>query len=147
MEVILIEQVPNLGDIGDLVKVKPGYARNYLFPKKLAMQASTKNAARLAHERRLAEVKAAAARAEDQAVVKRLADISITIARKAGEQDKLFGSVTAIDIEQALSDESVKVDRRKIVLPEPIKALGVYEIPIKLRADLATQVKVWVVAE
>ncbi len=126
---------------------KAGYARNYLLPNKLAISASTKNAKRLAHERRLAELRAAAARAEDEAVAKVLADVSVTIARKAGEQDKLFGSVTAIDIEEALSEESISVDRRKIELAEPIKAVGVYEVPVRLHKDLIPTVKVWVVAE
>ncbi len=147
MEVILIDQVSNLGDIGDQVNVKAGYARNYLLPQKLAISASTKNAKRLAHERRYAEVKAAAARAEDEAVVARLADVSVTIARKSGEQDKLYGSVTTIDIEQALAEEGIAVDRRKLELAEPIKTVGVYEIPVKLRSNLTAKVKVWVVAE
>ena len=147
MELILIKDVDNLGQIGDQVNVKAGYARNYLLPKKMAISASTNNAKRLAHERRLAAHHAALARAEDEAVVAKLAEISVTIARKAGEQDKLYGSVTSLDIEQALAEDGVKLDRRKIQLVEPIKAVGVYEVPVKLRADLAAQLKVWVVAE
>jgi large subunit ribosomal protein L9 len=147
MQVILVSDVDNLGQIGDVVNVKPGYARNFLLPKKLAVSASTGSAKRLAHEKRLAELEAMKARAADELLVGRVRDKSVTIARKVGEQDKLYGSVTAIDIEEALAEEGLEVDRKKIQLAEPIKAAGVYDVPIKLRADLSTEIKVWVVAE
>ena len=133
--------------VGDQVTVKPGYARNFLIPKQFAIAASTKNGRRLAHENRLVAHKAKLARAEDEALLGKLSDISVTLARKVGEQDKLYGSVTSLDIEQGLAADGVTLDRRKIQLVEPIKALGVYEVPVKLRPDLETQIKVWVVAE
>jgi large subunit ribosomal protein L9 len=147
MQVILIEDVPNLGEIGQEVKVKPGYARNYLLPRKLAVTASTGGAKRLQHEKRIAEAKAKRVRVADDALAKKLEQLSLTIARKVGEQEKLFGSVTAIDIEAALTEEKLPVDRRKILLNEPIKTLGVFEVPVRLRQDLETKIKVWVVAE
>lgn len=147
MDVILIEDVLNLGHIGELVTVKNGYGRNFLLPKKLAIPASTKNRRRLEHEKRIAEARLKKAKAEAEQYAEKLASTSVTIARKVGEQDKLYGSVTAHDIATALEDEGVKVDRRKLVLDEPIKELGVYQVPIKLRGDVTTEIKVWVVAE
>jgi len=147
MQVILTEDVHNLGKIGDLVTVKVGYGRNFLLPRKMAITASVKNQARLEHEKRLVSHQLATARADAETLKKRLADLSITIARKVGEQDKLYGSVTAQDVAQALADEGISLDRRKIVLPEPIKALGVYQVPVHLQADISGELKVWVVAE
>lgn len=147
MQVILIEDVDNLGQIGDQVKVKNGYARNFLLPKHLAIPASTGHARRLAHERRLAELKAAKAKADDQATAKKLSGTTVTIARKVGENDKLYGSVTAIDVEQALSEGGLPISRRKILIDEPIKALGSYDVTVRLRADVETTVKVHVVAD
>ena len=147
MQVILIEDVPPLGAIGEQVSVKDGYARNFLLPKKLAIPASTKNRSLLAHEKRLASFRLARARSDDEAMAQRLANTSVTIARKVGEQDKLFGSVTTHDIERALADEGIQLDRRKLVLKDPIKELGVYQIPVKLRGDVDAEVKIWVVAE
>jgi large subunit ribosomal protein L9 len=147
MQVILIEDVPNVGGIGEQVVVKDGYARNFLLPKRLAIPASTKNKRRLEHQRKLAGFRLAKAKKDAETVSEHLASISITIARKVGEQDKLYGSVTAHDIARALADEGVELDRRKILLHEPIKALGVYQVPVKLRGDVPAEVKIWVVAE
>lgn len=147
MEVILIEDVPSLGVIGEQVNVKPGYARNYLLPKKMAIPASVKNQRHLEHEKRLAGFQLARAKANATEVAQKLANTSVTIARKVGEQDKLYGSVTSHDIERGLADEGITIDRRNIVLVEPIKALGVYQVPVKLRGDVPAEVKVWVVAE
>jgi large subunit ribosomal protein L9 len=147
MEVILIEDVPNLGAIGELVNVKAGYARNLLLPRKMAMLASVKSKKRLEHEKRLAGFRLVKAKKDAQGMVQRLANSSVTIARKVGEQDKLFGSVTSADIARALADEGVIVDKRAVQLTEPIKALGVYQVPVKLRTDVTAEVKIWVVAE
>lgn len=147
MQVILIEDVPNLGQIGEQVNVKPGYARNYLLPRGLAISASTKNAKRLKHDRKLAELKAAKARKDDEAVAAKLNGMNLEIQRKVGEQDKLYGSVTAIDVEKALEDQGLSVDRRKILLDEPIKTLGIFEVPVRLRAGVEAQIKVVVTAE
>ncbi|MEK7705063.1 MAG: 50S ribosomal protein L9 [Myxococcota bacterium] len=147
MQIILIDDVPTLGNIGDLVAVRDGYARNYLIPNKLAINASTKNQRRLEHEKRVAGFRSARARADAETLKTKLGATSITIARKVGEQDKLYGSVTAQDIAQALADEHVPIDRRKIVLDEPIKSLGVFQVPVRLQSDVTAEVKVWVVAE
>ncbi len=147
MEVILLEDMGKLGTVGAQVSVRDGYGRNYLLPNKLAILASVKSQKRLEHEKRLAGFRLAKVKAEAQATVDRLKSVSITIARKVGDQEKLFGSVTTHDIEKALADEGIKLDRRKITLAEPIKALGVYQVPVKLPGDLTAEVKVWVVAE
>ncbi|MBI5508283.1 MAG: 50S ribosomal protein L9 [Deltaproteobacteria bacterium] len=147
MEVILLEDMGKLGTVGDQVSVRDGYGRNYLIPKKLAIIASVGNTHRLEHEKRIAGFRLNKLKVDAQAVAEKLKSTSITIPRKVGEQDKLFGSVTTHDIEKALSDEGIKVDRRKIHLAEPIKALGVYQVPIKLPGDVGAEIKVWVVAE
>ena len=147
MQVILVEDVHNLGQIGDQVSVKPGYARNYLLPKGLAMPASTENARRLAHEKRIADFKAQKARAADEDTARKMGGMSVTIARKVGEQDKLYGSVTAADLEEALAEKGLKVDRRKIQLGEAIKSLGTYEVTVALRKDVKATLTVTVEAE
>jgi large subunit ribosomal protein L9 len=147
MEVILVEDVPHLGSIGSLVKVAPGYGRNYLLPKKMAILASTKNKRQLEHEKRVAGFKRAKSRAEAEAVAKKIGGMSVKIARKVGEQDKLYGSVTPHDVQEALQAKGIEVDRRKLDLHEPIKALGDYEIAIRLADDIRATVKVSVVAE
>lgn len=147
MQVILLEDMPNLGDIGEQVNARDGYARNYLFPNKLAVPASTNNAKRLAHEKRVANFRLAKAKAEAEGTAKKISGTSISIARKVGEQNKMFGSVTAHDIEQALAEKGVKIDRRKIEIEEPIKALGDYEVKVKLVGGVSAKVKVAVTAE
>lgn len=147
MEVILVEDVPHLGSIGSLVKVAPGYGRNFLLPKKLAILASTKNKARLEHEKRIANFRRAKAEAAAQGIVKRLASLTLQFARRVGEQDKLFGSVTAQDVEAALLQEGIEIDRRKLDIAEPIKALGEFEVGVRLAGQLKTTVKISVTAE
>ena len=147
MEVILLEDVASLGSIGDQVKVKPGYARNFLLPKKMAIPASTKNQKRLEHEKRLAAHRLSQAKKDAEALVAKLKGVSVSIARKVGEQDKLYGSVTAHDIQRALTDAGVDVDRRKLVLDEPLKALGEFKVPVRIREDLLAEITVAVVAE
>ena len=139
--------MPNLGGIGEQVTARDGYARNFLFPNKLAVAASTNNAKRLAHEMRVANFRLAKAKAEAEGVAKKLSGTQVSIARKVGEQNKLFGSVSAHDIEQALAEKGAKVDRRKIELAEPIRALGDYEVKVKLVGGVSATVKVAVVAE
>ncbi len=147
MQVILLEDMPNLGGIGEQVNARDGYARNYLFPNKLAVPASTNNAKRLAHEKRVANFRLAKAKAEAEGTAKKISATSVSIARKVGEQNKLFGSVTAHDIEQALAEKGVTIDRRKIEIEEPIRALGDYEVKVKLVGGVSANVKVAVVAE
>ncbi|MCK5688976.1 50S ribosomal protein L9 [Myxococcota bacterium] len=147
MEVILMEEVAGLGDIGELVSVKNGYARNYLLPQRKAVSASVKNAQRLEHQKRIANFKMQKALASAQSLADKLKATSVTIARKTGENEKLFGSVTAIDIHKGLQDEGVEIDRRKIILDEPIKSLGTYQVVVKVLGELTAEIKVWVVAE
>lgn len=147
MEIILLEDVAHLGNIGELVSVKPGYARNYLLPRKLAVLASTKNKAKLAHEQRVVSYRLTKAKAESHAMAKQLDGLTLTFARRVGDQDKLFGSVTSHDIADALVEKKFNVERRRIHLAEPIKALGEFKVQVKLRADVNATLNVEVVAE
>lgn len=147
MEVILIEDVPNLGGIGDQVKVKAGYARNYLLPQKMAIPASVKNQRRLEHEKRLANFRLEKAKKEAGEIADLISKIEVVVRRKVGEQGKLYGSVTALDIERALNDQDINLDRRKLGMSEPIKAVGVYDIPVRLRENLTAELKVLVEAD
>jgi large subunit ribosomal protein L9 len=147
MKLILREDVENLGRGGDVVDVKPGYGRNFLLPRGLAVAANTRNLREIEHQKAVATAKAAKLKASAEAVAKRLAETPITLKRKAGEQDKLFGSVTAIDIAEALSARGLQLDRRSIDLPEPIKTVGDFEVPVKLHHDVVGKAKVKVEAE
>ncbi len=147
LQVILNEDVPNLGSIGDIVNVSSGYARNFLIPRNLATLATSGNRKQLEHTQRLMEKKRAEAIKSAQDLAAKLSELSVTIAKQVGEEDKLFGSVTNRDIEDALAKEGYRIDRRNIVLSEPIKTLGVYNVDVKLHSALASQIKVWVVAE
>ena len=147
LQVILNENVPNLGTIGDLVEVSDGYARNFLLPRSLAVLATTRNLKQFEHTRRLIEKKRAHALNSAQDLANKLKEVSITIAKQVGEEDKLFGSVTNRDIEDALNKEGIQIDRRNIVVSEPIKSLGVFNVGVKLHSSLTADLKVWVVAE
>ncbi len=147
MKLILREDVENLGKGGELVEVKPGYGRNYLLPRGLAVTANPKNVRELEHQKQVAEAKAAKLRASAQAVAKRLAETPVTQQRKVGEQDKLYGSVTALDIAEALAARGLTLDRRTIDLAEPIKTLGDFEVPVKLHREVVGKAKVKVEAE
>ncbi len=147
MEIILQEDVENLGEIGDLVKVKDGYARNYLLPRGLALTASRRNVRVLEHRKRLTAKKRERAQQNANAVRDRLSGLTLSITARAGEEDKLFGSVTNIDIEKALQAQDVTIDRRKIILAEPIKQLGTYTVPIRLSRGVEASVTVQVSPE
>jgi large subunit ribosomal protein L9 len=147
MKLILREDVENLGKGGDLVDVKPGYGRNFLLPRGLAVAANTKNVRELEHQKSVASAKAAKHKASAEAVAKRLAETPVVLRRKAGEQDKLFGSVTAIDIAEALAARGLQLDRRSIDLAEPIKTIGDFEVPVKLHHEVVGKAKVKVEAE
>lgn len=147
MKLILREDVENLGKGGDLVDVKPGYGRNFLLPRGLAVAANPKNVKELEHQKAVAAAKAAKLKASAQAVAKRLSETPVTLKRKVGEQDKLYGSVTALDVAEALAARGVQLDRRSIVLDEPIKTVGEFEVPVKLHSEVAGKVKVTVEAE
>ncbi len=147
MDVILREDVEKLGRAGEVVTVKDGYGRNYLLPRGLAYAASEANRRRLSAEQQRRDRRAAATLAEAQTLATRLAAASLSFTMKAGEGDKLFGSVTAGDIADALAREGFVVEKRTVELPEPIKALGVYKVPVRLHADVKPEVRVWVVKE
>lgn len=146
MEVILTEDVPHLGNMGDVVDVKPGYGRNYLIPKGLAVLANAGSKAQFEHIRRQVEEKKEKLRSSALEHAQKLGDISVTIAKKVGEDDRLFGSVTNRDIEAALGALGHEIDRRRIVMSGPIKELGIYAVPLKLHADVEVPLKVWVCA-
>ena len=147
MKLILREDVENLGKGGELVEVKPGYGRNYLLPRGLAVTANTKNVRELDHQKKIAEAKAAKAKASAEAVAKRLSETPVVLRRKVGEQDKLYGSVTIIDIVEALAARGLTLDRRAIDLKEPIKTVGDHEVPVKLHREVIGKAKVKVEAE
>jgi large subunit ribosomal protein L9 len=146
MEVILREDVPHLGTIGDIVKVRPGYARNYLLPRGLAALADQRNRGALEHERRLVEEKRRRTVTAAESLAQKLAAARIVITARAGDEGKLFGSVTNIDIERALSEQGLTVERRRIRLDEPIKTLGEHKVPITLTAGVPCEVTVTVAA-
>ena len=145
MEVILKTNVDKLGDEGDLVSVADGYARNYLIPRKLAIEATSKNRRALDHEKRMESDRAAKEKKEAEKLAEELSNLSCTIRMQAGENDRLFGSVTSLDIAAALEEQGIMIDRRKILLDEPIKELGVVTVPAKIHPDVTADIKVWVV--
>ena len=147
MEIILREHVDNLGKRGEIVKVADGYARNYLLPRKLALVATDGNKKQIEREREKFEVREAEERKVAEALAARMANVEIEIARRVGETDVLFGSVTTADIAEALQARGSEVDRRKLQLVEPIKKLGEYDVPLRLSRDVVAHIKVRVVAE
>ncbi|MBW6512650.1 MAG: 50S ribosomal protein L9 [Desulfuromonadaceae bacterium] len=146
MEIILTENVEYLGTIGDVVKVKPGYARNYLLPKGLALQASQRNVKELDHRKRQLERKLQKITQAAEVLKQRIEKSPITLTHRAGEGGKLFGSVTTMEIEAKLAEAGIEVDRKKIQLPEPIKNLGDHDVAVKLDAGVTATVKVSVFA-
>src|SRR3954468_3633658 len=145
MQVILKEDMDNLGKSGDVVNVKPGYGRNYLLPRGLAVIATADDVSRVAHDKRVIAARTAKLAKEAQAEANRLSQVTVSIARAVGDEDKLFGSVTSRDIAEALAEQKVTVDAKKIHLDEPIKALGMTEVPVKLGRGVTAKIKVWVV--
>ena len=144
MEVILREDVAHLGTIGDIVKVRPGYARNYLLPRGLAAIADKRNMRSLEHERRLVDERRRRALSAAEALATKLASARIVITARAGEEGKLFGSVTNIDIERALAEQGLTVERRRIRLDEPIKTLGDHTVPVTLTTGVPCDLTVTV---
>ena len=147
MEVILREDVPNLGIVGDIVKVKPGYARNYLLPRGLAAVADPRNIGALEHQKRITAEKRERTRRQAEGLAQKLAGQKLHLKARAGEEGKLFGSVTNLDIERALRDHGFDIERRRIRLDEPIKALGEYTIPVQLGTGVNAQITVTVEPE
>ena len=147
MEVILREDVQSLGKAGELVKVRPGYARNYLLPQGLAYEATEGNRKRIEAESKARATRAASDRAEAEALAASLGQVSLTLARKAGEGDRLFGSITAQDIAEGLAKLGHTVDRRRIELGQPIKSLGEHRVTVRLPAEVHAEVRITVVPE
>jgi large subunit ribosomal protein L9 len=147
MKVILREDVEHLGTAGTVVNVRAGFARNFLIPRSYAIPATSNNLKAFEHEKRLMESKKTKRRKEAETLKGKLERISCSISKKVGEQDKLFGSVTTLDIEKAFNAEGFTIDKKDILLAEPIKALGVYTVPIRVFEDVVASTKVWVVRE
>jgi large subunit ribosomal protein L9 len=147
MDVILIENVQNLGKVGELIKVKDGYARNFLLPKKLAVLATTDNLKQFEHQKRLVAQRMEKMRKSASDLKTRLEGFTCTVARQVGEEDKLFGSVQAKDIAEVLQDAGYDVDRKSIQLDAPIKTAGTFQVVVKLYQDVTATLKVWVVAK
>ncbi|HEY8535470.1 MAG TPA: 50S ribosomal protein L9 [Vicinamibacterales bacterium] len=147
MEVILREHVENLGRRGDVVKVAPGYARNYLLPRKLALPVTEQNRKLIERERKLAEAREAEERQQAEALATRITALELTIARRVGETEQLYGSVTSADIAEALAEKGLPVERRRIQLDDPIKSLGEHIVPIRLHRDVVAQLRVQVVKQ
>jgi large subunit ribosomal protein L9 len=147
MKIILREDVANLGKAGEVADVRDGYGRNFLVPHGKAVLASDKNLRQLEHHKRIIFTQQAKQKASAEEVAKKIGALQITIARKVGEQDKLYGSVTNKDIADAAAKLGVEIDRHTIELAEPIRALGTFDVAVKLHSSVAASVKVWVVAE
>ena len=145
MKVILIEDVQSLGSMGDIVQVKDGHARNFLFPRKLARPATDSNLKIIEEIKRKKALALVREKKAAEALREKLSLISCTIAVEAGDDDRIFGSVTTQEITRAFEEEGLSIDKRKIILEEPIKKLGVYHVPVKLHPEVSGEVKVWVV--
>jgi large subunit ribosomal protein L9 len=147
MEVILRQSIDNLGAPGEIVKVSPGFARNYLLPRGLAYEATPGNRKRIEQERVRLEAAENTRRAAAQETAAKLEQVSLTFSARVGEEGKLFRSVTTADIAQQLEAQGIHVEKRLIDLHEPIRALGVYRVPVKLHADVKPELKIWVIAQ
>lgn len=145
MKIILREKQERLGKSGEVVEVASGYARNFLLPRGLALEVTSKNIKLLEEEKRKEATQKRKKEEEIKKLSVRLSETSYTIAVETGEDEKLYGSVTSLDIAEVLAREGVEIDKRKIILKEPIKTLGIYHIPIKLHPQITAEVKVWVV--
>jgi large subunit ribosomal protein L9 len=147
MEVILRQAVDNLGHTGDVVKVSPGYARNFLLPRGLAYEATTGNKKRLEQERSRLEAAETERKGKASELATKIEQASLTFSARVGEEGKLFGSVGAADIAAELEKQGLHVEKRQVDLHEPIKALGVYRVPVRLHADVKPEVRVWVIKQ
>lgn len=147
MKIILMQEVANLGEVGDVVEVADGYGRNFLLPRGLAVAATTKNKRQMEHEQRLREHRIAKARQDAETLAQQLQVHLCQFSRKAGEEGKLFGSVTSMDIAESLQKAGFEIDRRRIQLDQPVKSLGDFQVPVRLHTDVVAMVKVHVAAE
>jgi len=142
IQVVLQREVHNLGESGDVVRVRPGYARNFLYPRSLALPATSGNLARVEDFRRLARARAETARKEAVATAEQVSAVSVKIVRAVGEENKMYGSVTSRDIEQAYAERGITLDRKQLDLPEPIRTLGLTEVKVRLSADVTAGLRV-----
>ena len=147
MKIVLRTDVEKLGRRGEIIQVANGYARNYLLPKELALVVTPGNLKRIEQEREVRQVQEAKEKQDAESFAARLAEISLTVVRKVGESEVLYGSVTSADLCELLEKEGFSVDKRKIILEEPIKSLGIYDVPVKLHPEVTGNFKVWVVKE
>ncbi len=147
MKVILVKDVPQLGEEGDVVDVAPGYARNYLFPKGFAVEDNTFNRNRMQAQRKKIELKKVKKREDAKKLAEELSALSVNIPAAVAKNDRLFGAIHEADIAKALEDLGYKIEKRNILLDEPIKNVGVYKVPVKIYEDIKAELKVWVVKE
>ncbi len=145
MDVILLQDVENLGTAGDIVAVKPGFARNFLVPRGYALRASKRNLAVAEEQKKIAKSRSRREQKEQEALVSKLTGIELTIEVQVGEEERMFGSVTSQDIHSALKAKGVAVERHDILLEEPIKALGIYSVPVKISAELKPELRIYVI--
>ncbi|MGO9263663.1 MAG: 50S ribosomal protein L9 [Candidatus Binataceae bacterium] len=146
VQVILSEDVSNLGHPGDVVRVRAGYARNYLLPRKLAVEANPRNLREFEHQKRIAMLKREALKGQALTLKEKLEAVQLTLGARTGEEGKLFGSVTNLDLERALREQGFEIDRRRILLGEPIKQLGSYTVTVRLQPEVEATVKFTVAA-
>ncbi len=147
MKIILKEDYENLGKVGEVIEVKAGFARNYLIPKQVALQATPQNLRVIEQEKARDKIKLSKDKRDAELLAKQLKEVSLTANVQVGEEDKIFGAVTSQNISELLSSKGFEIDKRKILLEEPLKALGVFEVPIKLHTEVEAKIKVWVVKE
>lgn len=147
MKVILIQEVPHLGRAGEQVDVARGYARNFLIPRRLAVEATSSNLRALEQLKAHARQREERLKEEAESIAERLRGLTVTFARPAGEQDRLFGSVTTSDIAEALAQQGIHLDRKKIALEGPIKALGTYAVPVRLHQETVAEIQVQVLSQ
>src|SRR4030042_386319 len=144
MEVILAEDIPSLGHRGKIIKVSDGYARNYLIPRKLALPVTEANRKKIEQQMKQIVIKQVKEKSDAESLSQQFSTISLTISKKAGEDDLLFGTVTNAEIAEEMNKLGIEIDKRKIILEEPIRRLGIYQVPVKLHKDVLASVKVWV---
>lgn len=147
IQVVLQREVHNLGDSGEIVRVRPGYARNFLYPRQLALPATTGNLARVEEFKRQAAVRTETARKQARSTADQLGSVSVKITRAVGEENKMYGSVTSKDIEAAYAEKGITIDRKQMDLKDPIRTLGLTEVPIRLHADVTAVLRVEVVKQ